>query len=74
LEPEYQELFERIVDLTRRSKTDELRVMLDARASALGLEPIRSVDPKHSASAPIGVMPVLSPIASGALPRRVTTN
>ena len=32
LEPEYQELFKRIAERTRRSMTDELRMMLDARA------------------------------------------
>jgi hypothetical protein len=53
LEQEYQELFTRIADLTRRTKTDELRIMLDARAIALGLEPVRYVDPKSSASAPL---------------------
>ena len=46
LEPEYQELFKRIAERTRRSMTDELRMMLDARAEMLGLEPISPVDPK----------------------------
>ena len=50
LEGEYQELFREITSLTRRSMTDELRVMLDARASALGIEPVNPVDPKFSAS------------------------
>lgn len=49
LEPEYQELFKRIAERTRRSMTDELRMMLDARAEMLGLEPISPVDPKSSA-------------------------
>jgi hypothetical protein len=46
LEPEYQELFRQISKVTRRSMTDELRMMLDARAEGLGLEPINPVDPK----------------------------
>ena len=46
LEPEYQELFKRIAERTRRSMTDELRMMLDARAEMLGLEPISSVAPR----------------------------
>ena len=50
LEDEYQELFRKITSRTRRSMTDELRVMLDARAAALGLEPVNPVDPKSSAS------------------------
>ena len=50
LEPEYQELFKRIAAKTRRSMTDELRMMLDARAETLGIEPINFVDPKSSAS------------------------
>jgi len=51
LEPEYQELFRRIAAKTRRSMTDELRVMLDARAETLGIEPVCRVDPKFLASA-----------------------
>ena len=51
LEPEYAELFREIATQTRRSMTDELRLMLDARAMALGLEPINPVDPKSSAPA-----------------------
>ena len=50
LEPEYQELFKRITAKTRRSMTDELRMMFDARAETLGIEPISFVDPKSSAS------------------------
>jgi len=49
LEPEYQELFKAIAERTRRSMTDELRMMLDARALSLGLNPIAPVDPKSSA-------------------------
>jgi hypothetical protein len=52
LELEYQELFRKISDKTRRNMTDELRVMLDARAIALGLEPIAPVDPKSSGLTP----------------------
>lgn len=48
LEEEYQELFRAITEKTRRSMTDELRMMLDARAEALGMEPISRVDPKYS--------------------------
>lgn len=46
LEDEYQELFRAITEKTRRSMTDELRMMIDARAEAIGLEPISRVDPK----------------------------
>lgn len=48
LEDEYQELFKQITKRTRRSLTDELRMMIDARAQALGLTPINEVDPKYS--------------------------
>lgn len=48
LEKEYQELFKEIVNKTRRNMTDELRMMIDARAMGLGLEPISPVDPKSS--------------------------
>ena len=50
LEPEYAELLQSITDVTRRSGVDEFRLMLDARAITLGLEPVRPVDPKLSAS------------------------
>ena len=50
LEDEYQKLFEEIVNKTRRTRTEELRLMLDARAAGLGLEPVRPVDPKSSPS------------------------
>ncbi len=46
LEEEYQELFREITERTRRSMTDELRMMIDARAAALGLDPVNPVDPK----------------------------
>jgi hypothetical protein len=49
LEEEYVELLREVVSLTRRSQTDEFRLMLDARAVSLGLEPIHTVDPKFSA-------------------------
>ena len=48
LEKEYQELFREIAAKTRRNMTDELRMMIDARAMTLGLEPISPVDPKSS--------------------------
>jgi hypothetical protein len=48
LEDEYQELFRKITRKTRRNLTDELRMMIDARAISLGLEPIAPVDPKSS--------------------------
>lgn len=48
LEDEYQELFRQITVKTRRSMTDELRMMIDARAMALGMTPISPVDPKSS--------------------------
>lgn len=48
LEKEYQELFKEITFKTRRNMTDELRMMIDARAMGLGLEPINPVDPKSS--------------------------
>ena len=49
IEEEYQEKFKEISKATRRSMTDELRLMIDARAMALGIEPIAPVDPKSSA-------------------------
>lgn len=48
LEEEYQELFKQITKRTRRNLTDELRMMIDARAISVGLEPIEPVDPKFS--------------------------
>ena len=48
LEEEYQELFKEITKRTRRNLTDELRMMIDARAMSLGLEPVAPVDPKSS--------------------------
>ena len=48
LEDEYQELFRQITQKTRRSMTDELRIMIDARAMALGMSPVNPVDPKSS--------------------------
>lgn len=48
LEENYQELFKRIADMNRRSMTDELRLMIDARAMVMGIEPIKTVDPKSS--------------------------
>lgn len=48
LEREYQELFKEITNKTRRNMTDELRMMIDARAMTLGLEPVNPVDPKSS--------------------------
>lgn len=51
LEEEYQELFRQIAATTRRSMTDELRIMIDARAAALGLKPVQPVDPKLSSPA-----------------------
>lgn len=50
LEDSYQELFKAITGKTGRSLTNELRIMLDARAATLGLTPIKEVDPKSSAS------------------------
>lgn len=49
LENEYLELFRRICSATRRSQTDELRLMIDSRAVALGFDPIQEVDPKRLA-------------------------
>lgn len=46
LEQDYQDLLRLIATKTRRSMTDELRIMLDARAAALGIKPINPVDPK----------------------------
>lgn len=50
IEDEYQVLFKRITDVTRRNMTDELRVMLDARAQTLGIDPVKPVDPKSFGS------------------------
>ncbi len=49
LEDEYQEKLRQIAELNRRSLTQELRVMIDRRAMELGLEPVRSLDPKSPA-------------------------
>lgn len=49
LEKEYHELFKAVAAKTRRSMTDELRMMIDARAMVLGLEPLNEVDPKSFA-------------------------
>lgn len=46
LEKEYHELFKAVAAKTRRNMTDELRMMIDARALAVGLEPLNEVDPK----------------------------
>lgn len=46
LEPEYAKLFKEVASKSRRNMTDELRMMIDARAMTLGLEPINPVDPK----------------------------
>jgi len=48
---EYVGLLRAITKQTRRSMTEELRLMLDARAITMGLEPIRPVDPKPLPSA-----------------------
>ena len=50
LEDEYHDLFRQIAKKTRRSMTDELRMMIDARAMAVGLDPLNEVDPKSLAS------------------------
>jgi len=49
LEDEYQELFRNICRRTRRGMTEELRLMLDARAQTLGMTPLNPVDPKSLA-------------------------
>lgn len=43
LEDEYYELMLKITRRTRRSFTDEMRVLLDARAQALGITPVAPV-------------------------------
>ena len=49
LEGEYQVLLASIANKGRRSMTDELRVMIDRRATELGLNPVVPFDPKFSA-------------------------
>lgn len=49
LEEEYQFLLSQIATRGRRSMTDELRVMIDRRASELGMTPVVAFDPKFSA-------------------------
>ncbi len=49
LEDEYRALLSQIAGLGRRSMTDELRVMIDRRASELGMTPVVPFDPKFSA-------------------------
>lgn len=56
LEPDYIELLRAVADQTRRPMTEELRIMIDARAAALGLDPVRPIDPK-----PFGPTRELSP-------------
>ena len=51
LEEEYQSLLAQIATRGRRSMTDELRVMIDRRASELGMTPVVEFEPKFSASA-----------------------
>lgn len=48
LEDEYVELLREIAWRGRRSMTDELRMLIDARAMAMGMEPVKPVDPKLS--------------------------
>lgn len=43
LEPEYHDLFREIAKRTKRSMTDELRMMIDTRALDLGLTPLGEV-------------------------------
>jgi hypothetical protein len=50
LEEKYQELFDRITEETRRSKTQELRIMLDMRAAMLGLPPVNPIDLSSTAT------------------------
>lgn len=49
MEPDYQELLRDITRVTRRSMSEELRMLIDARAQILGLTPVNVVDPKSSA-------------------------
>lgn len=49
LENEYQDLLSQIASSGRRSMTDELRIMIDRRATELGLNPVVPFDPKFSA-------------------------
>lgn len=49
LEPVYQDLLREISFVTRRPMSDELRMLIDARAQILGLTPVNVVDPKSSA-------------------------
>ena len=41
LESEYQELLKKIAEQNRRTMTEEVRIMIDHRALAMGLEPVR---------------------------------
>lgn len=50
LENDYRALLQRIAQMSRRSMTDELRIMIDRRAIELGLDPIVALDPKIPAS------------------------
>jgi hypothetical protein len=50
LEAAYRNLLGNIARKTRRSMTDELRIMIDQRAVQVGLEPIGDVDPNSLAS------------------------
>jgi hypothetical protein len=50
LEGAYRNLLANIARKTRRSMTDEMRIMIDQRAVQVGLEPVGEVDPNSLAS------------------------
>jgi len=51
LEDEYQETLKKIAAKTRRTMTEELRLMINFRAQSLGIAPVEQIDPKSLASA-----------------------
>lgn len=54
LEDEYIDLLQKIAAKTRRSMTDEVRLMIDLRAAQVGLTPIGKLD-VHAFDAPLSI-------------------
>jgi hypothetical protein len=56
LDKDYQEKLKEIASKSRRSMTEELRLMINWRAQTIGIEPVEQIDPKFSASVPVMAM------------------
>lgn len=46
LSEEYRQLLKEIIAITRRTGTEEIRILLDQRAQELGLKPVTPVAPR----------------------------